>query len=77
MKLEHFLTPYTKINSKWIKDLNVKPETIKFLKKNIGKTLSNINNSKILYDPPPKVMEIKIKKWDLIQFKNFCTIKEL
>ena len=77
MKLEHFLTPYTKINSKWIKDLNVKPETIKFLKKNIGKTLSNINNSKILYDPPPKVMEIKIKKWDLIQFKNFCTLKEL
>ena len=77
MKLEHFLTPYTKINSKWIKDLNVKPETIKFLKKNIGKTLSNINNSKILYDPPPKVMEIKIKKWDLIQCKIFCTIKEL
>ena len=66
MKLEHFLTSYTKINSKWIKDLNVKPETIKFLKKNIGKTLSNTNNSKILYGPPPKVMEIKIKKWDLI-----------
>ena len=61
MKLEHFLTPHTKINSKWIKDLNVKPETIKFLKKNIGKTLSNINHSKILYDPPPRVMEIKTK----------------
>ena len=79
MKLGHFLMPYTKINSKWIKDLNVRPETINLLKKNIGKTLSNINNSKILYDPPPKVMEIKtkIKKWDLIQFKNFCTTKEL
>ena len=76
MKLEHFLTSYTKINSKWIKDLNVKPETIKFLKKNIGKTLSNINNSKILYGPPPKVMEIKIKKWDLIKLKGFCTAKE-
>ena len=79
MKLGHFLMPYTKINSKWIKDLNVRPETINLLKKNIGKTLSNINNSKILYDPPPKVMEIKtkIKKWDLIQFKNFCTTKEI
>ena len=79
MKLGHFLMPYTKINSKWITDLNVRPETINLLKKNIGKTLSNINNSKILYDPPPKVMEIKtkIKKWDLIQFKNFCTTKEL
>ena len=79
MKLGHFLMPYTKINSKWIKDLNVRPETINLLKKNIGKTLSNINNSKILYDPPPKVMEIKtkIKKWNLIQFKNFCTTKEL
>ena len=61
MKLEHFLTPYTKINSKWIKDLNVRPETIKFLEKNIGKTLSDINHSKILYDPPLRVMEIKTK----------------
>ena len=60
MKLEHFLTPYT-INSKWMKDLNVRPETIKLLEKNIGKTLSDINHSRILYDPPPKVMEIKTK----------------
>ena len=61
MKLEHFLTLYTKINSKWIKDLNVRPETIKLLEENIGKTLSNINHSRILYDPPPRVMEIKAK----------------
>ena len=61
MKLEHFLTLYTKINSKWIKDLNVRPETIKLLEENIGKTLSNINHSRILYDPPPRVMGIKAK----------------
>ena len=59
MKLEYFLTPHTKINSKWIKDLNVKPETMKLLEENIGKTLSDINHSRILYDPPPIVMEIK------------------
>ena len=78
MKLEHFLTPYSKINSKWIKDLNVRPETIKLLEENIGKTLSDINHSRILYDPPPRVMEIKAKinKWDLIKLKRFGTMME-
>ena len=69
MKLEHFLLPYTKINSKWIKDLSVRPEIIKLLEENIGKTLSDINHSKILYDPPPRILEIKAKinKWGLIK----------
>ena len=62
MILEHFLTPYTKINSKWIKDLNVRPETIKLLEENIGQTVSDVNHNRILYDPPPRVMEIKAKK---------------
>ena len=78
MKLENFLTPYTKINSKWIKDLNVRPETIKLLKENIGKTLSDINHSTILYDPPLRILEIKAKinKWDLMKLKSFWTRKE-
>ena len=75
-KVEHFLTPYTKINSKGIKDLNVR---LKLLEENIGRTLNDINQSEILYDPPPRVMEIKTKvnKWDLIKFNSFCTAKEL
>ena len=79
MKLEHFLTTCIKINSKWIKNLNVRPETIKFLEENIGRTLSDKNQSKILYDPPSRVMEIKTKmnKWDLIKLKSFCTAKEI
>ena len=78
MKLEHHLTPYTKINSKWIKELNVRQDTIKLLEENIGKTLFDINRSKIFFDPPPRVMEIKTKisKWDLMKLKNFSTAKE-
>ena len=77
-KLEHFLTPYTKINSKWIKDLNIRPETIKLPEEDIGKTLSDIHHSSILYDPPPRILEIKAKinKLDLIKIKSFCTTKE-
>ena len=78
MNLELFLTPYTKIDSKWIKDLNIIPETTKLLEKNIGRTLDDINQSKILYNPPATVMEIKrkINKWDLIKLKSFCTMKK-
>ena len=78
MKLEHSLTPYTKINSKWIKDVNVRPDTIKFLEENIGRTLYDINHSKVLFDPPPREMEIKTKinKWDLMKLRSFFTTKE-
>ena len=78
MKLEHFLTPYPKINTKWIKDLNGRPETMKHLEENIGRTLDDRNQSKVLCDPPPRVTGIKTKvnKWDLIKLKSFCTMKE-
>ena len=78
MKIEHSLTPYTKINSKWIKDLSVRPDTIKLLEENLGRTLYDINHSKILFDPAPREMEIKtqINKWDLIKLQSFCTAKE-
>ena len=79
MQLEHFLTPNTQENSKWIKDLNVRPETEKPLEENIGRTLDDINHSKVLYDAPSRVMEIKAKidKWDLIKIKSFCTTRKL
>ena len=75
MKLDHFLTPHTKISSKWVKDPKVRPETPE---ENIGKMLSDIHHSRILYDPPPRILEIKAKinKWDLIKLKGFCTTKE-
>ena len=78
MKLEHFLIPYTKINSKWIKDRDIRPDTIKLLEENIGQTLSDINNSNIFSDPPLRVLTIKTKinKWDLLKLQSFCTAKE-
>ena len=76
MKLKHFLTSDTKINSKWIKDLSVRPETLKPPEEHIGRTFFDINQSKIFYDPPPRVMEIKINKWDLIKLKIFYTAKD-
>ena len=78
MKLEHSLTTYTKLNSKWIKELNVRWDSIKLLKENIGRTFFNINHSKVFFDPPPRVMEIKAKinKWGLMKLKSFCTAKE-
>ena len=79
MKLELFLTPYTKINSKWIKDLIVRPETIELFEENIGRTLHDINQSKILYDPLPRMKKIKTKvnKWDLIKLKRFAQQRKL
>ena len=79
MKLEHSLTAYTKINSKWIKGLNVRPDTIKLLEENIGRVLYDINHSKIFFDPPPRVMEIntKINKWDLMKLKAFVQQRKL
>ena len=78
MKLEHSLTPYTEINSKWIRDLNVRPDTIKVLEENVGRTLYDIDHSNIFFDPPPRVMEIKTKlnKWDLMKLKSFCKAEE-
>ena len=78
MKLEHSLIPYTKINSKWIKDLNVRPDTVKLLEENKGRILFYINHSKILFDPAPREMEIKTKinKWDLMKLTSFYTAKE-
>ena len=78
MILEHSLTPCTEINSKWIEDLNVRPDTVNLLQENIGRTLYDINHSKTLFDPSPREMEIKTKinKWDLMKLKSFCTTKE-
>ena len=78
MKLEYILTPYTKINSKWIKDLNIRPDTIKHIEENVGRTLFDINHREILFGPPLREIEIKTKisKWDLMKLQSFCTAKE-
>ena len=78
MKFKYFLTPYTKINSKWVKGLNVRQDTIKLLEENISRTLFDINHSNTFLDPSPRLMETKTKinKWDLIKLKSFCTAKE-
>jgi len=78
MKLEHSVTPYTKINSKLTKDLNIKLDTIKLLEENIDRTLFDVNHCNIVLDPPPRIMKIKTKiiKWDLIKRKSLCTAKE-
>ena len=78
MKLDHYLTPYRKIKSKWIKDLNARPETFKLLEENMGRTLNDINQNKNFYDLPPRVMAMKteINKWDLIKLKSFFRAKE-
>ena len=78
MKLGHSLTPYTKINSKWIKDLNVRSDTKKLFEEDIGRTLYDINHSKILFDPAPRELEMKTKinKWDLMKLQSFCTANE-
>ena len=78
MKVEHYLKPYAKIHSKWIKDLSIRPDTKKLLEENIGRMLFDTNHSNILFDTPPRIMTIKtqIKQWELIRLKSFCTEKE-
>ena len=76
MRLEHSLTSYTKINSKWPKDLNIRQDTVKLLEDSIDKTFSDINHTNLFLDQSPMAVEIKINKWDLIKFTSFCTAKE-
>ena len=79
MKLEHILTPYTKINSKWLKSLNIRHDTIKLLEQNMGKTFSDINHTNVFLGQSPRAIEIKTKvsKWDLIKITGLCTAKEI